>query len=79
MKLMYLKGGIEMINEGKIKIIQFEFNEMNIVSRVFLTDFIIHSHNYDIFRLLGIHLLAITNYNTVIYEIFQISKSDGNS
>ena len=68
-----LKGGLDMINEGKIKIIQFEFNEMNIVSRVFLKDFYDLLYNYDIYRLIEKHLLPITNYNAV-NEIFKFQN-----
>jgi len=34
-----LEGANNLLSKGKIKVIQFEFNEMNVFSRVFLKDF----------------------------------------
>jgi len=38
-ELEVLKGAKDLIESNKIKIIQFEFNEMNVISRVFLKDY----------------------------------------
>ena len=48
-ELTVLQGAAQMINDGRIGFIQFEFNEMNVMSRCFLRDF------YD---LLGIQALS---------------------
>jgi FkbM family methyltransferase len=45
-----LLGAKEMIQEGAIHLIQFEFNEMNVVSRRFLKDFVDLLHNYNLHR-----------------------------
>ena len=69
-ELEVLKGGRELISQGKIKIIQFEFNEMNIYSRVFLRDFFELLSDYNLYRLLYDSLLPLNAY-TPSYEIFR--------
>ena len=68
-----LKGGLQMINEGKIKIIQFEFNEMNIISRVFLKDFYHILKDYRIYRLSEKRLIPLFQYNST-NEIFKFQN-----
>lgn len=68
-----LTGGIQMINKGKIKIIQFEFNEMNIISRVFLKDFYQILKDYKIYRLSEKRLIPMFNYDST-NEIFKFQN-----
>jgi FkbM family methyltransferase len=68
-----LKGGLQMINGGNIKIIQFEFNEMNIVSRVFLKDFYQILKAYKIYRLCETELIPLFHYDS-INEIFKFQN-----
>lgn len=68
-----LTGSIQMINKGKIKIIQFEFNEMNIISRVFLKDFYQILKDYKIYRLSEKGLIPIFQYNST-NEIFKFQN-----
>lgn len=69
-ELEVLKGATKMIKEDKINIIQFEFNEMNIVSRVFLKDFYdLLSEKYEFYRVRKTDLLPLGSYN-VRNEIF---------
>ncbi len=68
-----LTGSIQMINNGKIKIIQFEFNEMNIISRVFLKDFYQILKDYKIYRLSEKRLIPIFKYNST-NEIFKFQN-----
>jgi FkbM family methyltransferase len=56
-ELDILKGGIKLLNEKKIKIIQLEFNMTNVVSRVFFRDIRLHLKEYTFFRLLPKSLL----------------------
>lgn len=72
-ELEVLKGALEMIEEGKINAIQFEFNEMNIVSRVFLKDFYDLLKGYDFFRVDTDKLIPLCGYNST-NEIFQIQN-----
>ena len=62
-ELKVLKGSQAMIQKNAIRAIQFEFNEMNVVSRVFLKDF------YDI--LAGIFVLpSTTPWPTAAWTLF---------
>ena len=51
-ELEVLKGARNLLSQGRISAVQFEFNEMNIVSRVFLKDFYELIPNYKFYRLL---------------------------
>lgn len=64
-----LKGASSMLENGEISIIQFEFNQMNIISRVFLKDFYDVLSGYNIYRLNSNNLIPIFDYGT-INEIF---------
>jgi len=76
--LEVLKGAKNLIDNGKIDVIQFEFNEMNIISRSFLKDFIEILKNYCFYRLLPDEFLkidynkelSINAINPAVYEIF---------
>jgi FkbM family methyltransferase len=59
-----LLGAKQMLCENKIQIIQFEFNEMNVVSRVFLKDFYdLLLNNYKIYRLHKNKLFPMETYH----------------
>jgi len=68
-ELSVLKGAKELIKNSKIGCIHFEFNEMNIISRVFMRDFRSILNNYDLFRLLPNGLLKL-NDTPLITELF---------
>lgn len=68
-----LNGALEMINRGRIKIIQFEFNEMNIISRVFLRDFYKILKDFHLYRLKKDSLLPLFKYSTSD-EIFKFQN-----
>jgi len=51
-ELAVLKGAKNLISENKIKLIQFEFNEMNVISRIYMRDFIELLNNYQLHRVL---------------------------
>jgi FkbM family methyltransferase len=65
-----LQGGKQMIGNDKIDIIQFEFNEMNVVSRVFLKDYYDFLKNYNIYRIEFFGLVPLPKYRAV-NEIFK--------
>ena len=69
-ELEVLKGGVNTLSAGKIKAIHFEFNEMNIASRVFFKDFWNMLERYRFYRLLPNGMLEIKNYNPLSCEIF---------
>jgi FkbM family methyltransferase len=68
-----LKGAKEMIMNNRIDIIQFEFNEMNIISRVFLKDFYEILNNYKLHRLDSSRLIPLFNYESK-NEIFKFQN-----
>ena len=65
-----LKGAVKMLKKNKIGIVLFEFNEMNVVSRVFLKDFMIILPNFVFFRLFPDGLIKLDNYSPKTHEIF---------
>ena len=72
-ELEVLKGASRLLSEKRIGIIQFEFNEMNIISRCFLKDFYDLLTDYDFFRLKPNKLFPLGDYRTV-YEVFKIQN-----
>lgn len=68
-----LLGSERLLCNGGIHAIQFEFNEMNVISRVFLRDFHKLLSNYRFFRLLPNRLLSLDPYNTR-HEVFQFQN-----
>ncbi|MEQ6331736.1 FkbM family methyltransferase [Pseudomonas chengduensis] len=65
-----LRGAKETIASGKIMAIHFEFNEMNVASRIFFYDFWKLLEGYSFYRLLPAGMLEIENYNALYCEIF---------
>ncbi len=72
-ELEVLKGAKRMIFENKIHCVLFEFNEMNVFSRVFLKDFYELLEGYSFFRLNTNELIPMKTYKTR-NEIFQFQN-----
>lgn len=70
-ELAVLQGAKEMLSQ--IQVIQFEFNEMNIISRVFLKDFFDLLADFKFYRLTRKGLIALGSYSST-YEIFRIQN-----
>lgn len=68
-ELAILAGGKVNLQEGRIGAIQFEFNEMNVISHSFFYDFWKLLENYYLFRLLPRGLLPLSN-DPVYTELF---------
>lgn len=68
-----LLGAANLLKSNSIKIIQFEFNEMNVASRVFLKDFYEILPGFSFYRLLPNKLLPLGNYDP-INEVFKIQN-----
>ena len=64
-----LKGATSTLQVGKIKYIQFEFNEMNVISRVFIRDIQQILKDFTLYRLLPQGLLRISE-SIIDSEIF---------
>jgi FkbM family methyltransferase len=60
-ELAVLKGAGDLISNNLIKIIQFEFNEMNVISRTFMRDFTSLLSNYQLHRLLSDGMMKLNN------------------
>lgn len=70
-ELKCLMGARQLLRDGKINAVQFEFNEMNIISHSTFKDFWDLLDNFDFYRLLpGGKLLPIRKYSPVICEIY---------
>jgi len=69
-ELEVLKGCKNSISARKIKAIHFEFNEMNVSSKVFFRDFWSILTNYKIYRLLPHGMYEINSYSPITCEIF---------
>jgi FkbM family methyltransferase len=73
-ELNVLKGFMNMLKHDAIDIIQFEFNEMNVYSRVFLKDFFdLLGMDFMFYRINQFDLIELKTYNTV-YEIFKFQN-----
>ena len=69
-ELQVLKGAQELVSRGAIDLIQFEFNEMNPYTRVFLRDFMDILPGYRLYRLLPKDLLPLSPYVPLEHELF---------
>jgi hypothetical protein len=65
-----MSGCLESIKNNKIKAIHFEFNSMNIISKVFMKDFIKILPQYSFYRVLPNGLLKVEQHNILLTEIF---------
>jgi hypothetical protein len=64
-------GARQLLRDGKINAVQFEFNEMNIISRSTFKDFWDLLNGFDFYRLLPAgKLLPIKKYSPAICEIY---------
>ena len=72
-ELEVLKGAEKLIKENRIKIIQFEFNEVNIIQRRFLKDFYDCLPNYMFYRLDEKKLIPLNDWQPK-YEIFMFQN-----
>lgn len=69
-ELAALKGARELLTGGRIDVIQFEFNSMNIDARAAFKDFYTLLDNYKLFRLLPRGLYRLDSYNPRLHEIY---------
>jgi FkbM family methyltransferase len=69
-ELEVLKGAANLLRENRIRAIQLEFNEMNVVSRVFFKDFHDLLPGYRFYRMLRDGLVALDPYSPLRCELF---------
>ncbi len=72
-ELEVLFGARRMLAEGRIAAVQFEFNEMNVVSKVFLRDFYEILANFDFFRVAPDRIISLGAYRPSS-EIFRFQN-----
>jgi FkbM family methyltransferase len=67
-----LLGASDLLDNGRVDVIHFEFNEMNVYSGVFMKDFVELLPNYNLYRLLPSGFLPITykSHRPLRYEVF---------
>lgn len=68
-----LKGARQMLKSHKCSIIQFEFNNFNVIYRVFLKDFYDSLTGYNFYRLKKGGLVSLGKYDT-INEVFKFQN-----
>jgi FkbM family methyltransferase len=69
-ELEVLYGAFESLKSGKIRAIQFEFNEMNIASRSRFKDFVDLLDGFTLYRILPHELYEIKSYKVMYHEIY---------
>jgi hypothetical protein len=69
-ELDVLKGFRRYIEGGKVGAVQFEFNEMNVLSRAYFHDFWNLMPGYDFYRLLPGGMIRLEGYVPLFCEIF---------
>jgi len=69
-ELEVVKGAKKIFKSGNVKILQFEFNEMNAYSRSFLKDFYDLLPGYTFYRLMPYGLYPMGEYRPSTWELF---------
>jgi FkbM family methyltransferase len=69
-ELSVLRGARRSLSQGKIAVVHFEFNEMNVASRVFFRDFVELLKDFKLYRLMRDGLVPLEPYNVFLHELF---------
>jgi FkbM family methyltransferase len=69
-ELAILRGARRAILSGAIDLVQFEFNEMNVMSRVFFKDFYDVLPGYSFYRMVLNGLVPVGDYQPRSHELF---------
>jgi hypothetical protein len=69
-ELSVLQGASELLKNGSIVFIQFEFNEMHAYSKTLFKDFVDILPNRIFYRIMPKGLLKMGNYRPSTHEIF---------
>jgi len=73
-ELAILRGAKRAIASGKVDVVQFEFNEMNVISRVFFRDFYEVLPGFTFYRMVTDGLVHIGRYRPRTHEIFSLQN-----
>ena len=69
-ELAILRGAHHAIDSGQVNVVQYEFNEMNVMSRVFFKDFYDALPRFSFYRMLTDGLVPIGHYRPRTHELF---------
>lgn len=69
-ELKVLQGAQRALERGMIELVHFEFNEMNVVSRVFFRDFVELLPDFRFYRMMPYGLMPLGEYSPVAHELF---------
>ncbi len=73
-ELAILRGAKHAIMSGKVDVVQFEFNEMNVMSRVFFRDFYEVLPSFTFYRMVTDGLVPIGKYQPRTHELFSLQN-----
>lgn len=73
-ELACLRGASRLIAQGRIGTVQFEFNAMNVTSRVFFRDFVDALPNFRFYRLLPHGLMDLPTWDVLRCNLFGIQN-----
>ena len=68
-EMKVLTGAERTLAERKIDVIQFEYTAANVVTRLFMKDYVDLLEGFSLFRMLPDGLAALHSYNTAVFEI----------
>ncbi|HKC20675.1 MAG TPA: FkbM family methyltransferase [Candidatus Dormibacteraeota bacterium] len=69
-ELAILRGAKQAIDAGAVDLVQFEFNEMNVMSRVFFKDFYDALPGFTLYRMVSDGLAKVGPYQPRTHELF---------
>ena len=73
-ELDVLKGASTLIEEGRVKAIQFEIGGTNVVREIWMRDFYRLLPGYSFYRLLPRGLLPLGEYRPTTHEVFRFQN-----
>ena len=73
-ELAILRGAQQTISRRGVDVVQFEFNEMNAISRVFFKDFYDALPGFTFYRMLSNGLVPIGEYRPRTHEVFVLQN-----
>lgn len=76
-ELSVFRSGIKALESKKVELVQFEFNEMNVMSRTFFKDFWELLQDFLLVRLTPHGGLPIQQYSPTLHEIFSLQTIVG--
>lgn len=76
-ELSVFRSGLQILEAKKVDLVQFEFNEMNVISRTFFKDFWELLQDFLLIRLTPHGGLPVHHYSPTLHEIFSLQTIVG--